>query len=58
MSRHEQLWNSCLNIIKDNINEASAYLQRFDIACRELEMQGYRIALSTESLALQAKGFI
>ena len=23
MSRHEQLWNSCLNIIKDNINEAS-----------------------------------
>ena len=45
-------------INKDNINEASAYLQRFDIACRELEMQGYRIALSTESLALQAKGFI
>ncbi|MEZ7865971.1 MAG: chromosomal replication initiator protein DnaA [Paludibacteraceae bacterium] len=23
MSRHEQLWNSCLKIIKDNINEAS-----------------------------------
>lgn len=23
MSRHEQLWNSCLSIIKDNINEAS-----------------------------------
>ena len=23
MSRHEHLWNSCLNIIKDNINEAS-----------------------------------
>ena len=23
MSRHEQLWNSCLKIIKDNINESS-----------------------------------
>lgn len=45
-------------INKDNINEASAYLQRFDVACRELEMQGYRINLSTESLALQAKGFV
>ena len=45
-------------INKDNINEASAYSQRFDIACKELEMQGYRINLSTESLALQAKGYI
>ena len=45
-------------INKDNINEASAYSQRFDIACRELEMQGYRINLSTESLALQAKGYV
>ena len=45
-------------INKDNINEASAYSQRFDIACKELEMQGYRVNLSTESLALQAKGYI
>ena len=45
-------------INKDNINEASAYLQRFDIACKELEMQGYRIPLSTESLSLHAKGFV
>ena len=45
-------------INKDNINEASAYSQRFDIACKELEMQGYRVNLSTESLALQAKGYV
>lgn len=45
-------------INKDNINEASAYSQRFDIACRELEMQGYRINLSTESLSLQVKGYV
>ena len=23
MSYHYELWNSCLNIIKDNVNEAS-----------------------------------
>ena len=45
-------------INKDNINEASAYLQRFDMACRELDMQGYRIELSSESLSLHAKGYV
>ena len=45
-------------INRDNINEASAYSQRFDLACRELEMQGYRIPLSTDTMALQLKGFV
>ena len=45
-------------INRDNINEASAYSQRFDLACRELEMQGYKIPLHTETLALHTKGFV
>ena len=45
-------------INRDNVNEASAYNQRFDAACRELEMQGYKIPLHTETLALHAKGFV
>lgn len=45
-------------INRDNINEASAYSQRFDLACRELEMQGYKIPLNSETLALQSKGFV
>ena len=43
---------------RDNINEASAYSQRFDLACRELEMQGYKVPLNSETLALQSKGFV
>ena len=42
---------------RDNINEASSYYQRFDLACRELEMQGYRVPLNTESLSVQDRGF-
>ena len=45
-------------INKDNINEASAYSQRFDLVCRELEMQGYKVPLNSETLALQSKGFV
>lgn len=45
-------------INRDNINEANVYQQRFDIACKELEMQGYKIPLHTETLALHAKGFV
>lgn len=45
-------------INKDNTNDTNTYLQRFDTACRELEMQGYKISLSTESLSLHVKGFV
>lgn len=44
-------------INRDNINEASAYSNRFDTACRELEMQGYKIPLNSETISLHAKGF-
>ena len=45
-------------INRDNINESNVYQQRFDAACRELESQGYRIILTSETLSLHAKGFI
>ena len=44
--------------IRDNMDDSSAYQQRFDAACRELEAQGYRIPLSSETLSLHAKGFV
>lgn len=43
---------------RDSIDDSSAYQQRFDAACRELETQGYRIPLSSETLSLHAKGFV
>ena len=46
------------SINRDNINEASAYLQRFNVSCKELEMQGYKIALDTETINLITKGFV
>lgn len=45
-------------INRDNINESSAALDRFDKACAELEMQGYSISLNNETLSLYAKGFV
>ena len=45
-------------INRDNINEASAYSQRFDLACRELEMQGYKVPLNSETLSLHTKGYV
>lgn len=45
-------------INKDNINESSAYLKRFDSACMELENQGYKIPLISESINLRLKGFV
>lgn len=46
------------SINKDNVNEASAYLKRFDQACHELDMQGYKISLNTEFIDLKARGFV
>jgi hypothetical protein len=45
-------------INKDNINEASAYSKRFELACNDLEMQGYRIPINCESVALQYRGYV
>lgn len=43
---------------KDNILESSAYAKRFDQACNELENQGYRVSLNTESIPLQFRGYV
>lgn len=45
-------------INKDNINEASAYAKRFDSSCQDLENQGYRVSLTTESISLRVKGYV
>ena len=50
------LTNDTIN--RDNKNEASMFLQLFDKQCQELENQGYKVQLSTESYAVQAKGFV
>ena len=42
-------------------NETNIALQtiaRFDAACSELEMQGYKVPINTESVAVQARGFV
>jgi len=50
------LTNDTIN--RDNKNEASMFIQLFDKQCQELENQGYKVALNTETLAIQAKGFV
>jgi hypothetical protein len=44
-------------INKDNVNEANVYSQRFEIACRDLENQGYKIPITTESIGMIVKGY-
>lgn len=50
------LTNDTIN--RDNKNEAAMFMQLFDKQCQELENQGYKVALNTETLAVQAKGFV
>lgn len=50
------LTNDTIN--RDNKNEASMFIQLFDRQCQELENQGYKVALNTETLAVQARGFV
>lgn len=42
----------------DNGNEQTLDYQKFNVICNELENQGFKIDLNTESLALQRKGFV
>ena len=44
-------------INKDNTNEASTYNKRFEYACANLDNQGYRIPLNTESISIALKGY-
>lgn len=48
--------NNTIN--RDNQQEASNQYQIFTQQCSELEMQGYKIPLNTETAAIQAKGFV
>lgn len=48
--------NNTIN--RDNQQEASNQYQIFTQQCTELEMQGYKIPLNTETAAIQAKGFV
>jgi hypothetical protein len=43
---------------KQGGSEPDIYYQKFIAACNELEMQGYKIPLSSESLAVAVKGFV
>ena len=44
-------------INKDNMQEASFYMQRFQQLCMELDAQGYRIPLNSETLSVYSKGY-
>ena len=43
---------------RDNMQEAVVHMQRFTTLCSELEMQGYKVNLSTETISMYTKGFI
>lgn len=43
---------------RDNVNEGQIYYQRFESACSELEMQGYKISYSDGLKAIQSKGYV
>lgn len=45
-------------INRDGVNESMIYKRAFDFACTELEMQGYKIPLSTETYSVRCKGFV
>ena len=46
------------SINKDNTNEAQLYYQRFEQRCQDLDNQGYRIPLTTESINMKLKGYL
>ena len=45
-------------INKDNVNEANIYYQRFEMKCQDLENQGYRIPLTSETVNVHLKGYV
>lgn len=49
------LGHSTIN--KDNLNEANMFFQRFELRCQDLDNQGYRIPLNTETLGVRLKGY-
>ena len=49
------LGHSTIN--KDNVNEANQFFQRFEHRCQDLDNQGYRIPLNTETISVRLKGY-
>lgn len=45
-------------INRDNMNESQLYFQRFEAACANLDMQGYKMSLSTERPSITTKGYV
>lgn len=45
------------SINKEGVNEADTWHRKFNAACVELDMKGYRVPLNTESLSVQDRGF-
>ena len=45
-------------INRDNKTESNIFYQMFKRQCQELDQQGFTVPLNTESLAVQAKGYV
>lgn len=45
-------------INRDNKTESNTFYQMFKRQCQELDQQGFTVPLNTESLAVQAKGYV
>ena len=43
---------------RGNMTESDLLYQKFIAACNELDMQGYKIPLNTETLSIRAKGYV
>lgn len=43
---------------KGGVAETDAFYQKFLAACNELEMQGFKIPLNTETLSVRVKGYV
>lgn len=41
-----------------NTREFGLHLQLFESSCQQLENQGYKVPINTETVAIQAKGFV
>ena len=45
-------------INRDNKTESNNFYKMFELQCRELDLQGFTVPLNTESIAVQARGYV
>lgn len=50
--------HSTLQANSQNTREFGVHLQLFENSCNQLDAQGYRIPINTETVAIQARGFV